>query len=134
MRQVRRFVKKARKGRCELCDDALTFPKREERSRRMIYLTQLIYIHEGHENDFQRFEDIVLPRLIQYAGELVLRLRPDRVSMIAGTSELPYEVHVLRFETEKGLAAYSQDEERQRWLHLKDQSVRSALLIKGVLA
>src|SRR6185295_9963618 len=75
----------------------------QERSRRMIYLTQLIYIHQGHENDFQRFEDIVLPRLIRYSGELVLRLRPDRASMIAGSSELPYEVHVLRFETEEGL-------------------------------
>jgi hypothetical protein len=134
MRQVRQFVKNTRKGPSGLCDDALPFSKRHERSRRMIYLTQLIYVHEGHEHDFQRFEDIVLPRLIQYAGELVLRLRPDRASMIAGSSELPYEVHVLRFETEEGLDGYSLDEERRRWLHLKDQSVHRAILIKGVLA
>jgi hypothetical protein len=99
----------------------------------MIYLTQLIYVHNGREADFQQFEEIVLPRLSRYAGELVLRLRPDQTSKIAGSGELPYEVHVVRFETEEGLARYSDDDERQRWLHLKDQSVRTALLIKGAL-
>jgi hypothetical protein len=69
-----------------------------------------------------------------YSGELVLRLRPDEASKIGGTGELPYEVHIVRFETEDGLVRYAQDEERQRWLHLKDRSVRSALVIKGELA
>ena len=99
----------------------------------MIYLTQLIYVREGREADFQQFEEVVLPRLSRYSGELVLRLRPDQGSKIAGSGELPYEVHIVRFETEEGLARYSNDEERQRWLHLKDQSVRSTLLIKGAL-
>ena len=99
----------------------------------MIYLTQLIYVLEGREADFQQFEEIVLPRLSQYSGELVLRLRPDRASRIAGSGDPPYEIHVVRFETEEDLARYSNDEERQRCLHLKDQSVRSALLIKGAL-
>lgn len=43
----------------------------------MIYVTQLIYVREGHEADFERFEAIVLPRLNAYRGELILRLRPD---------------------------------------------------------
>ena len=38
----------------------------------------------------------------------------------------------FRFETEKDLGRYSQDEVRKRWVHLKDRSVGSALLIKGV--
>jgi hypothetical protein len=71
-------------------------------------------VREGREADFQQFEEIVLPRLSQYSGELVLRLRPDRASKIAGSGDLPYEVHVVRFETEEGLARYSNDEERQR--------------------
>jgi antibiotic biosynthesis monooxygenase (ABM) superfamily enzyme len=97
----------------------------------VIYVTQLIYVREGHEADFERFEAIVLPRLRSYSGELVLRIRPDPASKISGTAELPYEVHIIRFENDEDLARYSQDEERQRWLHLKDSSVRSALLIKG---
>ena len=36
-------------------------------------------------------------------------------------------------EVKAAQAAEQDDEERQRWLHLKDQSVRSALLIKGAL-
>jgi hypothetical protein len=97
----------------------------------MAYVTQLIYVREGHEADFERFEAIVLPRLSGYSGELVLRLRPDPASKIGGTAELPYEVHIVRFETDEDLARYSQDEERQRWVHLKDSSVRSALLVEG---
>jgi hypothetical protein len=97
----------------------------------MIYLTQLIYVREGREADFQQFEEIVLPRLSQYSCELVLRLRPDRASKIAGSGDLPYEVHVVRFETEEGLARYSNDEERQRWLKLKDQSDPQRSLDKG---
>ncbi len=98
----------------------------------MVYVTQLIHVREGREAEFERFEAIVLPRLNAYRGELVLRLRPDPASRIGGTAELPYEVHVVRFETEEDLGRYSQDEERQRWIHLKDGSVRSALLVKGV--
>ena len=41
----------------------------------MIYLTQLIYVREGREADFQQFEEIILPRFQpEYSGELVLRL------------------------------------------------------------
>jgi hypothetical protein len=97
----------------------------------MAYVTQLIYVREGHEADFELFEAIVLPRLIGYSGELVLRLRPEPSSKIGGTAELPYQVHIVRLETDEDLARYSQDEERQRWVHLKDSSVRSALLVEG---
>jgi len=97
----------------------------------MIYLTQLVYVREGHEATFQQFEDIVLPLLAKHRGELLLRLRPPADSKIGGSSDTPYEVHVVRFESDADLAGYSSDEERQRCLHLKEQSVRSALQIKG---
>jgi uncharacterized protein (DUF1330 family) len=99
----------------------------------MIYLTQLVYVRKGCETEFKQFENIVLPLLSKYRGELLLRIRPEHASKIGGSSELPFEVHVVRFETEEDLAAYSNDEERQRSLHLKEQSVRSAILIKGTL-
>ena len=46
----------------------------------MSYLTQLIYVREGHEATFSEFEDIVLPLLARHRGELLLRLRPGRES------------------------------------------------------
>jgi hypothetical protein len=100
----------------------------------MIYLTQLVYVRPGHEAEFERFEEIALARLPIYSGDLVLRLRTDEKCKIGGTAELPYEVHLVRFDSEEGLSRYSQDEERQRWLHLKQQSVRATLLIKGTAA
>jgi hypothetical protein len=97
----------------------------------MIYLTQLIYIREGHEATFHEFEDAVLPLLAKYRGELLLRLRPKREAKIDGSSDAPYEVHIVRFESEHDLARFSNDEDRQRVLSLKDRSVRGVLLIKG---
>jgi hypothetical protein len=100
----------------------------------MIYITQMIYVHEGREEDLQQFEEIVLPRLSRYSGELILRLRPDPATNLGGSAEVPYEIHLLRFESEDDLSRYMQDGERARWLYLKERSVRSSLLIKGVLA
>ncbi len=97
----------------------------------MIYLTQLIYVRAGQEQAFHDFEHAVLPLLGKYRGELLLRLRPGPETKIAGSGEAPYEVHVLRFESEADLAAYSGDPERQRALALKEQAVQSSLLIKG---
>jgi antibiotic biosynthesis monooxygenase (ABM) superfamily enzyme len=98
----------------------------------MVVVTQLIYVHEGREADFLAFEDAVLPLLREYDGELLLRIRPDAPSMIGGSAERPYEVHVVRFESEDALARYTSSEARQRVLHLKESSVRAAVVIKGI--
>lgn len=99
----------------------------------MIYLTQLVYVREGREETFQQFESIVLPLLTRHGGELLLRLRPDAASVIGGSAEVPYELHLVRFESEDALARYSSDPERRRVLSMKDESVRSTLLVKGTL-
>jgi uncharacterized protein (DUF1330 family) len=100
----------------------------------MIYLTQLVYLRDGYEDAFDRFEDAVLPLLSKYRGELLLRLRPGPSSRIGGSSEAPHEIHLVRFESDEDLLRYSDDEERKRLLPLKEQSVRNSLLIKGTLA
>jgi uncharacterized protein (DUF1330 family) len=100
----------------------------------MIVLTQLVYIHPGKEEAYEKFEATVLPLLPQYGGELLLRLRPSWTSFVAGSREVPYEVHLVTFETKEGLARYSNDEVRQRCLHLKNESVRSSLVFEGTLA
>jgi hypothetical protein len=53
-----------------------------------LYLTQIMYIHAGREQTFEAFESVVLPLLTKYRGELVLRLRGDK---IAGSAEAPHE-------------------------------------------
>ncbi|MCB0655120.1 MAG: DUF1330 domain-containing protein [Saprospiraceae bacterium] len=96
-----------------------------------IYLTQLIYILEGQEEIFNRFEALVLPRIPAYRGEVLLRVRPDALSLIEGTMDIPYEIHLVSFPDETSLEQYTADPVRKEFLHLKNASIRSSLLIKG---
>ena len=97
----------------------------------MIFITQLIYIKEGQENVFHQFEDIAIPIISKYNGRLLIRVRPDSNSIIENTINKPYEIHLVEFDTEQDFENFKEDEERKKFLHLKDQSINSTLLIKG---
>ncbi|WNJ19093.1 DUF1330 domain-containing protein [Pontibacter sp. G13] len=99
----------------------------------MIYLTMAIFVQEGKEAIFHQFEDLALPLLADYNGKLIYRLRPNAESYIGGEPEMPYELHVLSFESEADFAAFAQDERRKEFLHLKEASIRSSFLVKGAL-
>jgi hypothetical protein len=51
--------------------------------------------------------------------------------VIDGTMERPYEIHLVSFDNDEDLQFFLKDEERKKVLHLKEQSVREVLLIKG---
>lgn len=72
-----------------------------------------------------------MPLISKYRGELLLRVRPNAESIISAEIEVPYEIHVVRFQSEGDFRRFSEDEERQRVLHLKNASVRSSLLVRG---
>lgn len=97
----------------------------------MIYITQLIYLQEGQATVFDQFEAIVIPIIAKYNGRLMLRLRPNQESVVEPGIELPYEVHLIEFDSETDFHRFMQDEERKQFLHLKEQSIRSSILIKG---
>jgi|SRR5450432_1649797 uncharacterized protein (DUF1330 family) len=97
----------------------------------MIYITQLIYINEGQETVFHQFEDIAIPTILKYNGRILLRVRPDSHSFIENNIDRPYEIHLVEFDAEQDFENFTKDEERKKFLHLKDQSVKSVLLIKG---
>ena len=97
----------------------------------MIYLTQLVYIREGQEAVFDAFENIAIPAIRKYNGQLLLRIRPGINSFIEHSIDKPYEVHLVSFPAEEDFVNFSQDEERKRFLHLKEQSIQSVLLFKG---
>jgi hypothetical protein len=98
----------------------------------MLYITQLIYVKKSQEHLFHQFEDLAIPILWKYNGQLLLRIRPTSSNLVHHTMEPPYEIHLVSFNTEEDFEAYREDEERKRYLHLKDQSISSILLIKGV--
>jgi hypothetical protein len=97
----------------------------------MIFITQLIYIVDGQQDIFNQFEEIAIPAITKYNGQLLFRVRPAADAYIESSIETPYEIHLASFETENDFANFIQDEERERFLHLKNQSIRSVLLIKG---
>jgi uncharacterized protein (DUF1330 family) len=97
----------------------------------MIFLTQLIYIKEGQETVFDQFEEIAIPAISKYNGRLLIRVRPDNQSIIEDHIDKPYEIHLVEFDSEQDFLNFQQDEERKKFLHLKDQSVKSVVMIKG---
>ena len=97
----------------------------------MIFITQLVYIIGGQESLFEEFESVALPAISRYNGRLLLRLRPDAGCFLDTSIGRPYEVHLVEFETENDFESFSRDEERKKFLHLKEASVQSTLLIKG---
>jgi hypothetical protein len=97
----------------------------------MIYITQLIYLKEGQEAVFNKFESFAIPIIPKYNGKLELRIRPIKDTIIESSIEQPYEVHLVSFKTEEDFERFKMDEERKQYLHLKQQSVRVAILIKG---
>jgi hypothetical protein len=66
----------------------------------VIYLTQLIYIKAGEEPAFHQFEDIAIPTISKYNGRLLLRIRPTENSIVEHSIAMPYEIHIVEFETE----------------------------------
>ena len=61
-----------------------------------------------------------------------MRIRPGENSFIETNMEKPYEVHLITFATETDFGKFMEDdEERKRFLHLKEQSIKSVILIKG---
>lgn len=98
----------------------------------MVQLTQLIYIKEGKEQTFQEFEKIAIPTIAKYNGRLTLRIRPKENSIIESNIEVPYEIHLVEFDTQEDFDNFKNDEGRNKILHLKEDSIKSAILIQGV--
>lgn len=97
----------------------------------MIYITQLIYIIPGQEDIFHRFEDIVIPIIAKYNGRLLLRVRPGNEAFVAHHIDRPYEIHLAEFDSEQDFDNFMKDEERNKFLHLKVQSIKASVLYKG---
>ena len=97
----------------------------------MIHLTQLIYIIEGKEEVFQQFEKMAIPAILKYNGRLTLRIRPKTNSVIENNIEIPYEIHLVEFNTEQDFENFKKDKERKKFLHLKQESIKSSILIHG---
>lgn len=96
----------------------------------MIYITQLISIKSGQESVFHEFERLAIPLIEQYHGRLLMRARPTQDAYVEGPLQ-PYEIHLIEFDSENDFQNFLQDESRKKFLHLKEASMASSVLIKG---
>ncbi len=62
---------------------------------------------------------------------ICLRLRPNVNSFIEISIDQPYEVHLVEFSADEDFKNFMLDEERKKILHLKEQSIKAVVLIKG---
>ncbi len=97
----------------------------------MIHITQLIFVVPGKEEVFHQFEDVAIPLMKEYNGKLLYRMRPNEASFIDPEGEMPYEVHIVSFDSEEDLQRFLADERRNRIMHLKECSVRVVVMFKG---
>ena len=97
----------------------------------MINITQLIYLKPGQEEVFNEFENVAIPIIYKYNGKLLLRVRPSSDQFIESTIDHPYEIHLVEFKSEIDFNNFLKDEERKNFIHLKEQSIREAILFKG---
>jgi hypothetical protein len=97
----------------------------------MLYYTQIIFVKEGKEDQFNLFESHVLPLLEKYNGILVYRVRPTDNAVIESAIGHPYELHVITFPTKTDFEGFCCDKERLQYMHLKEGSIEKALLIEG---
>ena len=96
-----------------------------------IQITLLIYLYEGKEDIFQEFESKAIPTIYKHNGKLLLRLRPTERNVIDASIETPYEIHLVEFNSEQDFINFTKDEERKQFLHLKEESIKETILIKG---
>ena len=97
----------------------------------MIYIIQLIFIKEGQEEVFHEFEDIAIPIIAKHKGRMLLRIRPKNDAFIENQIDKPYEIHLVEFDNEQNFEDFMGDEERKKFLRLKEQAIKSSLQIRG---
>lgn len=97
----------------------------------MLYITQLIYLKAGQEAIFDEFEAVAIPSIARYNGRLLFRLRPGTADYIELHTDKPYEIHLVEFDSEPDFHRFMMDETRKQFLHLKEQSIESVVLIQG---
>lgn len=97
----------------------------------MVYITQLIYIIPGQAEVFEQFEAVAIPIISKYNGKLLFRVRPDESAYIGPYTERPYEIHLVEFLSEQDFENFKRDEERKKFLNLKEQSIRTSVMIMG---
>ena len=59
------------------------------------------------------------------------KIRKSQAQELSSHIDKLYEIHLVEFETQQDFDNFKQDEERKNFLHLKDKSIKTSILIQG---
>ena len=86
-----------------------------------------------NKTDNVQDKEALLPHLQKLGGKLLYRFRPNEKSIMHSDGDPPYEIHIITFNSKEELQNYLENDERKKYLHLKEDSVSTILSIKEVI-
>jgi uncharacterized protein (DUF1330 family) len=94
-----------------------------------LYLTVLLYLKTGQQDQFHEYERLVKPLIERYGGRFEHVLKPTQVM---GSLPRPDEVHLLSFPSEEHFQQYRDDPNLSSLASLRAGSVAETIIISGV--
>jgi len=91
-------------------------------------LVAALYIHEGHEAEFEQFESAAARIMQRYGGAIDRRIG---IAPRAAGENLPHEVHILSFPDEASLHSYRTDPELLGLADLRSRAIRETVVWMG---
>jgi antibiotic biosynthesis monooxygenase (ABM) superfamily enzyme len=76
-----------------------------------LYILVRLWIHEGHETEFEAYESKVARIMARYGGVIERAIRTSKAP--DNGSDQPFEAHVLKFPSRELYDAYLDDAERR---------------------
>ena len=90
-------------------------------------LVVMLFVHRGHESEFEEFELKAEQIMHRYGGAIERRIRCGH-SEDAGQ---PYEVHLVTFPDQKSLEAYREDPDLKALAQLRAQAIHRTMVWQG---
>ena len=92
-----------------------------------VTLVAALYIHPGHEAEFDQFETAAARIMRRHGGAIDRRIRITR----AAGDNLPHEVHIVTFPDDASLQRYRADPELQGLAELRTSAIRETVVWMG---
>ena len=83
-----------------------------------------IYIYRETDKEFLEYESLVLPLLEKHNGRLLQRFRPSDENIFPAGKNVPFEIHVIEFDTETDFESYKNDPKRKKHSALAEKCIK----------
>jgi antibiotic biosynthesis monooxygenase (ABM) superfamily enzyme len=86
-----------------------------------------LFIHAGHEAEFEQFETAAAAIMRRYGGRIERRIACARQA----AQDLPHEVHIVTFPDEQSFSHYRSDPDLHALVDLRARSIRGTTVWAG---